>query len=63
MGKTAIYDLGVPFTEHFQQPASIVESFDGIAFVRRFNGIFKPAGDAWICEREGGLFHDWSRIV
>ena len=45
----SVNDLCVPFTEHFEQPASIVQCVNGVTLVRRFNRIFKPVGDAWIC--------------
>lgn len=48
MDEVSVYYLCVPFTKHFEQPISIVQSVNGIALIRRFNGIFKPVRDAWI---------------
>ena len=50
MGEIAVNYLCVPFAEHFQQPMSIAHCVNGVPLVRRFNSIFKPVGDAWICK-------------
>ena len=42
--------LGVPFTEHFEQPVSVAHCLYGVSLVRRLDGIFKPGRDAWICK-------------
>ena len=46
----SVNHLRVPFAEHLQQPASVVHCVNGVSVIRRFNGIFKPVGDAWICK-------------
>ena len=48
--KTLVNYLCVPFAKHFEQPASIAQGVQGVLFIRRFNGIFKPGGYAWICK-------------
>lgn len=50
LGKISINYLCVPFSEHFEQPVSIAQHVNGILLVRRFDGVFKPGGYAWICE-------------
>ena len=42
--------LCVPFSKHFKQPVSIAQRVNGVLLVRRFDGIFKPGGYAWICK-------------
>ena len=50
LGKISINYLRVPFSEHFEQPVGIAQHVDGVLLVRRFDGIFKPGGYAWICK-------------
>ena len=40
--------LCVPFAKHSEQPASVVQCVNGVSLIRRFDGIFKPIGDAWV---------------
>jgi hypothetical protein len=48
--KISVNYLSVPFSEHFEQPVTIAQRVNGVLFVRRFDGIFKPGGYAWICK-------------
>jgi hypothetical protein len=48
--KISVHYLGVPFAQHFEQPASIAQRVNRILLIRRFNGILKPIGDARICQ-------------
>ncbi len=48
--KTSVNYLCVPFAKHFEQPASIAQRVKGVLLIRRFDGIFKPGGYAWICK-------------
>ena len=50
LGKISVNYLCVPFSEHFEQPVGIAQHVDGVLLVRRFDGIFKPGGYAWICK-------------
>jgi hypothetical protein len=50
MAVDSVNDLCVPFTEHFEQSARILQCVNGVSLVRRFDRIFKPIGDAWICK-------------
>src|ERR1700730_8288622 len=50
MDKISVYYLCVPFAEHSEQPASIVQCFNGVPLICRFDGVLKPVGDAWICK-------------
>jgi|SRR6516162_3022937 hypothetical protein len=45
--KISVNYLSVPFSEHFEQPATIAQRVNGLLLVRRFDGIFKPGGYAW----------------
>jgi hypothetical protein len=42
--------LCVPFAEDFEQPLNVVQCVNGVSLIRRFDGIFKPTGEAWICK-------------
>ena len=48
--KISVNYLSVPFSEHFEQPVTITQRVNGVLLVRRFDGIFKPGGYAWICK-------------
>ena len=48
--KISVNYLSVPFSEHFEQPVTIAQRVNGVLLVRRFDGIFKPGGYAWICK-------------
>ena len=48
--KISVNYLSVPFSEHFEQPVTIAQRVNGALLVRRFDGIFKPGGYAWICK-------------
>jgi hypothetical protein len=48
--KISVNYLSIPFSEHFEQPATIAQRVDGVLLVRRFDGIFKPEGYAWVCK-------------
>ena len=48
LGKISINYLCVPFSQHFEQPVSITQRVNRVQLVRRFDGIFKPGGYAWI---------------
>ena len=50
LGKISVNYLCVPFAEHFEQPVSVVHCVNGVSLIRRFDGIFKPVGDTWICK-------------
>ena len=48
MCKIPVNYLCVPFAEYFKQPVGIAQRVNWVLLVRRFDGIFKPGGDAWI---------------
>ena len=50
LGKISVNYLCVPVSEHFEQPVGIAQHVNGVLLVRRFDGIFKPGGYAWICK-------------
>ena len=46
--KTLVNYLGVPFSEHFEQPVCVTQRINGVLIIRRFDGVLKPGRDAWI---------------
>jgi hypothetical protein len=48
--KISVNYLSVAFSEHFEQPVTIAQRVNGVLLVRRFDGIFKPGGYAWVCK-------------
>jgi signal transduction histidine kinase len=48
--KITVNCLGVPFTEHGEQPISVAHGLDGVSLIRRLDGIFEPGRDPWICK-------------
>ena len=60
LGKIPIYYSCVSFSEHFEQPVGIAQRVNRVLFISRFDGIFKPGGDAWICK---DLFESHTQII
>jgi len=50
LGAISVNYLCVPFAEHFEQPPNVVQCVNGVSLIRRFDGIFEPVGEAWICK-------------
>ena len=48
--KVSVNYLCVPFAEHLEQPTSVDQCVYWVPLVGSFDGIFKPVGDAWICQ-------------
>jgi hypothetical protein len=40
LGKISVNYLGIPFSEHFEQPMSIAQNVNRVLLVGRFDGIF-----------------------
>jgi hypothetical protein len=48
MAVDSVNYLCVPFAEHLEQPASVVQCVNRVSLIRCFDGIFEPVRDAWI---------------
>ena len=57
--KISVNYLCVSLFKYFEQAVTIAQRDHGILFISRFDSIFKPGGDAWICK---DLFESHTQI-
>ena len=58
--KISVNYLCVSLFKYFEQAVTIAQRDHGILFISRFDSIFKPGGDAWICK---DLFESHTQIM
>ena len=58
--KISVNYFCVSFSEYFEQDVTIAQRVNGVLLISRFDGIFKPGGDARICK---DLFESHTQVL